>query len=247
MPDLHKRKTTKREFLKILGLSSTSLLSFGALADELLAEVQMATIPVASIIRPNAFQSGRGGWFSVMIVFPIGYKAADVDVSTVRCEGARALDSILHPDGRTIIFLCDSDHLRKNLPCGFSVPFTITGQLSGGSGFDVLDSVAVIGAEQSTIYHTSTRKRKSCRACKSHALNRIYSSEQAADNNRAHLGCNCRIVEEKIGWQNYLKAFWPTSRVGRTVYDRRWGWPPPLPTGLSLECPSALREHLRRG
>ena len=247
MSNLSKQKTTKREFLKILGLSSTSLLSFGALADELLAEIQMATIPVVSIIRPNAFQSGRGGWFSIMIVLPSSYKAGDVDVSTVRCEGARVLDSIFYPDGRTIIFLCDSNHLRRDLSCGFSVPLTVTGQLSCGSGFEGSDAVAIVDSEQSIIYHTSTRKRKSCRACKSHALNRIYSSEQAADSDRAHLGCNCRIVEEKIGWQNYLKAFWPTNHVGQTVYDRRWGWPPPLPTGLSLECPSALGEHLRRG
>ncbi len=247
MSNLSRKKTTKREFLKTLGISGASLLASGSLTDELLAQMQSATIPVAPIIKPNVFQHGRGGWFSVMIVLPGGCRTADVDISSVRCEGARVLDSVFYPDGRTVIFLCDSGNLRDDLPCGFSVPFTVTGRLSDGSSFKGSDTVVVIGAEQSVIYHTSTRKRKSCNACKSHAANRIYSSRQAADNDRAHLACNCRIVEEQINWQNYAKAFWPESKGGAVIYDRRWAWPPISPAELSLECPPNLKEHLRRG
>lgn len=232
--DLSRRKTTKREFLKILGLSSASLFASGSLADELLAEVRGGTIPVVVMIRPNAFRSGRSTPFSSIVVFPEGYEAADVNVPSVRCEGACALDSVCGPYGRSIAILHDSGHLRDDLPCGFSVPFTVTGQLFDGSTFEGSDTVAVIGTDQSVIYHTSTRKRRSCGACKSHALNRIYSSRQAADGDRTHPGCDCRIVEERIGWQNYVKAFWPGSRGGAAVYDRRWGWPPPSPAGLNI-------------
>jgi len=237
------KKTTKREFLKLLGISSASLLASGSLADKLLADVHGGTIPAIVTIKPNAFRSGRSDLFSSILVFPEGYEAADVDTSSVRCEGARALESICGPDGRGIVILYNSGHLRDDLSCGFSVPFTVTGQLLDGTRFEGSDKVAFIGPDQSVIYHTSTRKRRSCGACKGHALNRIYSSRQAADGDRAHTGCDCRIVEERIGWQDYVKAFWPSSQGGATVYDRRWGWPPPSPAELSLGQPSGLLVH----
>lgn len=247
MSGLDRKKITKREFLKIVGLSGASLFTLGSLADELLAQAQSAKIPVAVMIKPNAFQPGYGGLFSAAMVFPGGYKAADVDVSSVRCEGACALDSIFYSDGRTIAFLFDSNSLRADLPCGFSVPFTVNGKLYDGTIFEGSHTVAIIKADQATIYHTSSRKRRSCNACKNHAVNRMYYSKQAADNDRAHPGCNCRIVEERTSWQNYVNAFWPDRQGGEAVYDRRWGWPPPLPEGLSLEYPLRLDKHLRRG
>lgn len=247
MSDLSQRKISRLEFLRIFGLSSTSLIASGLLADELVAGVWNGAISVATSIKPNALRSGHSSQFSSIVVFPEGYEAAEVDVSTIRCEGAHALDSILHPDGRTIAILYNSSDLRDNLSCGFSVPFTVSGQLLDGSTFEGSDTVAVISADQSIIYHTSTRKRRSCGACKGHAVNRIYSSRQAADTDRAHPGCNCRIVEERIVWQDYLRAFWPNSRGGATVHDRRWGWPPPSPAELNLEYLPTLKEHLRRG
>jgi len=241
MSDLSSKKTTKRQFLKILGVSSASLLSSGALADELLAKARDglpafgAKIPVAVTMKPNALQLGRCGRFSSIITFPKGYRASHIDISTVKCEGAHALDSIFHANGRTIIILFDSISLRSDLPCGYSTPFSVTGNLSNGSPFEGSGEVAVIGADQNVIYHTSTRRRRSCRACKGHAVNRIYSSRQAADEDRAHLACNCGIVEERINWQDYVKAFWPDSLGGTIVYDRRWDWPLASPAGLDLE------------
>ncbi len=253
MSDLIQKKTTKREFLRIIGLSSASLFASGLLADRLLAEARSgpsslrAKIPVVVTVKPNAFQLGRGDWFSTIVAFPGEYKAADVAISSVRCEGANVLDNILQLDDRAIVIPYNISDLRDDLPCGFSLPFVVTGQLSNGSKFEGMGKVTVIGADQNIIYHTSTRRRRSCNACKSHAVNKIYSSRQAADENRAHFGCNCRIVEEKIGWQNYVKAFWPDSSGSGIVYDKRWDWPPPSPAGLDLEYPPALKERLRRG
>jgi len=84
------------------------------------------------------------------------------------------------------------------------------------------DTVAHTGKNQYVVYHTSTRKRKACNACKKHALNKIFSSREAADASRAHPGCNCRIVEENISWRNYAGAFGPSSKGGAKVYDKRW-------------------------
>jgi hypothetical protein len=251
--DLISKKITKRKFLEILGLSSASLLTSGALADELLAEMQdknhafRDNIPVVVTAKPNAFQLGRSGRFSNIIVFPKGYKADNVDVSSIMCEGAYAVNKALRLDDRTIVIPYEIDSLRNDLLCGFGVQFNVTGKLSSGIIFEGSGKFTVIARDQTNIYHTSTRRRKSCNACKNHAMNRIYSSRQAADLDRAHSGCSCRIVEENIGWQNYVKAFWRHGSGDGIVYNRRWCWPPPLPEGLDLEYPSALEEHLRRG
>jgi len=96
------------------------------------------------------------------------------------------------------------------------------------------DTVAQTEKKQYVVYHTSTRKKKACSACKKHALNKIFSSREAAEKSRAHPGCNCKIVEEKINRRNYVEAFGLSSKGGVKVYDKRWGWPPPLP---ALEKP----------
>jgi hypothetical protein len=137
MPKLTRKKITKREFLKLSGISGASLLTLGSLSDELLAQVTQEGHPI------------------------------------------------------------------------------------------------ILKTDQCPVYHTSSRKRRSCRACKGHAVNRIYSSRRKADEDRAHPGCKCRVVTEWVGWRDYAKAFWPSSRGGAEVYDRRWGWPPPLPAGLT--------------
>jgi len=234
MSDLSKRKTTRRDFLKLFGLSSASILTPGLLTNKLLAEVPDDMIPVVVMIKPNVFRYGRNDKFSSTVIFPEGYEVTEVDVSSVGCEGTHTLDSVLCPDSRTIVFLYDSSHLKTDLTHDLLVPFTVAGRLYDGSMFKGSDTVMIIGANQPTVYHTSSRKHRSCNACKGHAMNRIYPSMQKADNDRSHTGCNCRIVAEQIGWQDYAKAFWPSNQGGELVYDRRWGWPPPSPKGLSL-------------
>lgn len=253
MSDVSKRKTTRREFLKIFGLSSASILASDLLTDEILAQSvshspsHRICIPVTVLVKPNALRPGRNDHFTVAIVLPEGYRTTEIDASTVRCEGARALDNFCDSTGRNFITICNSADLRKGLPYGFPVTLNVTGCLLDSSTFQGSDKVAIVEPDQNIIYHTSSRGRKSCKACRGHAVNRIYSSSQSADRDRAHTGCNCRIVEERIGWRDHLKAFWPDSSGGKVVYDRRWGWPPASPLDLAVECPPALREHLRRG
>ena len=71
-----------------------------------------------------------------------------------------------------------------------------------------------------------------------HAVNKIFASREAADINRAHRGCNCRIVKEEINWQYYIGAFGQTGKDSAIVYDKRWGWPPPLPKDVNLDLDS---------
>ena len=87
---------------------------------------------VAVMIKPNVFRYGRNDKFSSTVIFPKGYEAVEVDVSSVGCEGAHALDSILCPDSRTIVFLYNSDHLRTDLTHDLLVPFIVTGRLNDG-------------------------------------------------------------------------------------------------------------------
>jgi len=236
---LSQKKITRLEFLKIFGVSSASLLAPGALLSGLSARAQgshsvkEAIIPVTIMIKPDVIKLGSGDNFSSIVVFPESYKIADVKVSSVRCEGAPAVDNILRPNLRSIVFLYNSGDLRDDLPSGYSVEFTVSGQLNDGTPFEGSDTVAVLCASQGVIYHTSTRKRKSCNACKSHAVNKIFSSRESADILRAHRGCNCGIVKEEINWQYYIGAFGKTIKGGTTVYDKRWGWPPQLPVGVS--------------
>jgi len=261
MSDLNEEKTNRREFLKLFGLSSASILASGILTNGLLANVPCNMIPVAVMIKPNVLRCGCNDKFSSTVIFPEGYDISEVDVSSVRCEDAYALDSILCHESRTIVFLYNSSHLmysyvflghdvsgvgRTVLPYDLSASFTVTGHLKDGSIFNGSDTVMITEADQPFVYHLS-RRRKSCNACRNHAMNRIYPSVQNADKDRAHTGCNCRIVAEQIGWQDYVKAFWHSSRGNGFVYDRRWGFPPPSPEGLRLESSLCLDERLRRG
>ena len=236
---LSQKKITRLEFLKFIGASSASLLAPGLLLGGLSARAQSsypvkkAIIPVKVMIKPDVIKLGSGDNFGSIVVFPENHNIADVNVSSVRCEGAPAVDNILRPNLKSIIFLYNSGDLRDDLPGGYSVEFTINGQLNDGTPFEGSDTVTVTGALKGVIYHTSTRKRKSCNACKSHAVNKIFVSREAADILRAHRGCNCGIAKEEINWQYYIGAFGQNGKGGTTVYDKRWGWPPRLPVGVN--------------
>jgi hypothetical protein len=245
---LSQKKITRLEFLKVIGVSSASLLTPEVLLSGISARAQSShsvketIIPVKVTIKPDVIKLGSGENFSSTVVFPESCDITDVNVSSVRCEGAPIVfatltdaeglrDNILRPKDRSIIFLYNSGDLRDDLPGGYSVEFTVSGQLKDGTSFEGSDTVVVLCASKGVIYHTSTRKRKSCNACKSHASNKIFVSREAADTLRAHRGCNCGIVKEEINWQYYIGAFGENCTGGTTVYDKRSGWPPRLPVG----------------
>jgi hypothetical protein len=69
------------------------------------------------------------------------------------------------------------------------------------------------------VFRLSTHKRRTCKACKAHAANRLYRTRKAADKDRAHAGCNCAIVKQTIDRQLAKQYF----KGRRKVFDLRSG------------------------
>jgi hypothetical protein len=65
-----------------------------------------------------------------------------------------------------------------------------------------------------------------CNACHLHSQNRFYATEAAANADRAHKGCDCAIIVERISQAQFNKIF-PVIMVRglaqrRLVFDQRW-------------------------
>ena len=54
------------------------------------------------------------------------------------------------------------------------------------------------GQNSVTVFRLSTHGQRVCGACKANGANRFFETSQAADGGRAHLGCNCKIVTQRI-------------------------------------------------
>lgn len=67
-----------------------------------------------------------------------------------------------------------------------------------------------------TAFRLSTHGERTCGACKAHGANRFYQTREAADGDRAHAGCNCRIVAHPISTELANQYF----RNG-DVFDKR--------------------------
>ena len=53
-------------------------------------------------------------------------------------------------------------------------------------------------ARKFTVYRFQTRKMRACNACKQHHRYKVFLDHDAADQNRAHQGCHCRIVTQQV-------------------------------------------------
>ena len=61
-----------------------------------------------------------------------------------------------------------------------------------------------------------------CNACLSHARYKRFATAAAAQENRAHHGCNCAILETSESAKNFVRMFGGTGKsVDRLVYDSR--------------------------
>jgi superfamily II helicase len=61
-----------------------------------------------------------------------------------------------------------------------------------------------------------------CNACLSHARYKRFATAAAAEENRAHHGCNCAILETSESVKNFVRMFGGTGKsVDRLVYDSR--------------------------
>jgi hypothetical protein len=71
------------------------------------------------------------------------------------------------------------------------------------------------------VYRISTRREVCCTACKAHAANRYYRVRRYAKLNRAHVGCNCDVLVQKIRQKVWNAYFVRPNGTLRRVYDLR--------------------------
>ena len=63
-----------------------------------------------------------------------------------------------------------------------------------------------------------------CNACENHAAHKYFATPAAADANRAHLHCDCRVVlGQRVSFADYFRMFRPNTPGARVVFDTRWG------------------------
>jgi hypothetical protein len=99
--------------------------------------------------------------------------------------------------------------------------------LSGGLVPDVMAAPGQRRHNWVTVFRLSTHGRRNCRACKAHGANRFFRTEEKANLDRAHLGCNCGIVRQRIPpglARNYFRR--------GDVYDKRHKFDPPKRVNL---------------
>jgi len=71
------------------------------------------------------------------------------------------------------------------------------------------------------VFRLSTRREDACNACKAHAANRYYRLHRYANHGRAHRGCNCDIVSQKIRKRLWTAYFVRSDGSLRRVHDVR--------------------------
>ena len=77
-----------------------------------------------------------------------------------------------------------------------SAPLSALGQSKEAGMQRAMD--AQVNARTFTVYRLQTRKTRACNACKQHHRYKVFLDREAADQNRAHPGCHCRIVPQQV-------------------------------------------------
>ena len=92
-------------------------------------------------LKPETLNLASQGVFTAFIQLPEGYDVADIDVSTVVCEGATAVRGMV--DGDTFIAKFNRQDL-VDVMTGDTVELTVTGDLFDGTPFEGSDTIRVI-------------------------------------------------------------------------------------------------------
>ena len=91
-------------------------------------------------IEPEVLNLDSHGLFTIFITLPEGYYLEDIDLYTVECEGAFAVEGYIA--GKKYIAKFDRDDLI-GVPLGDEVVLTVTGELVGGTLFFGSDTITV--------------------------------------------------------------------------------------------------------
>ena len=73
--------------------------------------------------------------------------------------------------------------------------------------------------ETKNVWRLSTHGRRACGACKAHAANLYFRAPAFAERTRAHVGCNCPVLKQRIAKEDY-DGYFPDGAV---IYDNRSG------------------------
>jgi hypothetical protein len=84
----------------------------------------------------------------------------------------------------------------------------------------------VLNAEYGTGRHCKKNKKsddcRGCKACRSHAANKLFPTAKAAGDHRAHKGCKCQVVKGgTLDAQAWRELFGRVKHPKRLVVDRR--------------------------
>ena len=212
---------SRSEFLRLLGISGVAFA---------LGETTASGTPgdVRCQLTPNVLLAGRRNAFRARVS---GIDGTALDAS---CMGLRGVG---RASGRGEVTLDFDGVVRPSLDAAVA----ITRVAIDGPDFRGHAPAMLLRPEECLIYRTSVRGRKACRACRDHAANVVYASRDAAEAGRCHSRCRCPIVSEKVNWEVFARAFWPTGPGAGVRHDRRWGWPAPEPPGLALQPVSGPR------
>ena len=98
------------------------------------------------------------------------------------------------------------DFLKKMTTVGAALTYLYCGKSK--DGLTIMELAALDAASKNnptvvTVYRLSTRGIRSCNACVKHAQFKVFTTYDAADQNRAHVGCNCPVVEQFIPVANF--------------------------------------------
>lgn len=81
--------------------------------------------------------------------------------------------------------------------------FSCAGDSPGEQAEEEVTTVDNTASQTQTVFRFQTRKARTCNACRMHARYKVFLDETTADNNRAHSGCNCRIVTQEVAEEYY--------------------------------------------
>ena len=97
----------------------------------------------------------------------------------------------------------------------------------GGKKTSASTAVDTGGSGSVPVYLLSTSDAKcsgtacACGACQKHAANKLFASREAADTGRAHVHCNCTVVEGTLSPDRWRALFGDQTQPNRLHVDRR--------------------------